>query len=102
VADFWTQLKSNPEKMGALAGIYDSGGLQVILDIMEQFCNEAENDFIGTKPSAPQEVLAAHAVMHAQRKYFIDVAARIDYLVAEQRGLSEKKDTASKRTTSLK
>lgn len=90
-----------PEKLGALSEIYDSGGLQVVFDIMEQFCDEAENDFIGTRPSEPEKVLAAHAIMHAQRLYFQKVAEKIDYLVAEQRS-TDKKDTASKRTTAIK
>jgi hypothetical protein len=93
--------KFPPEKLGALSEVYDSGGFQVVLDIMEQFCDEAENDFLGTKPSEPAQVLAAHAIMHAQRVYFQKVAEKIDYLVAEHRS-TDKKDTASKRTTAIK
>lgn len=98
--DFWRKLNDDREKMSALAAIYDSGGFQVILDVIEQICNETENDFIATEPWHPS-VPAKHAVMHAQRKIFIQSADKIDYLVAQFRS-SEKKDTASKRATSIK
>jgi len=93
--------KFPPEKLGALSEVYDSGGLQVVFDIMEQFCNQSENDFIGTRPGDDRAVVAAHAIMHAQRLYFQNVAEKIDYLVSEHRG-SAKKDTAAKRTTGIK
>lgn len=93
--------KLDIEKTSALSSIYESAGLQVVFDIMEDFCNDAENQFIATKPSDQAGVLAAHAIMHAQRKYFQDVAEKIDFLVSEYRD-AEKKNTASKRTTSIK
>lgn len=94
-------MKLDIEKKSALSSIYDSGGLQVVFDIMEDFCNQAENEFIATKPSDQAGVLSGHAIMHAQRKYFQDVAEKIDFLVSEFRQ-ADKKDTASKRTTGIK
>jgi hypothetical protein len=94
-------MKLNVEKLSALAAIYDSAGLQVVFDIMENFCIEAENEFIATKPSDQAGVLANHAILHAQRKYFQDVAEKIDSIVSEYRS-TDKKNTASKRATSIK
>ena len=93
--------KFDGEKTSALGSIYDSAGFQVVLDIMEKFCDKAENDFIATSPSDREGVLSAHAIMHAQRKFFQQVCEKIDYLVGEQRG-GEVKNTAAKRTTSIK
>jgi hypothetical protein len=89
------------DKLAALSSIYDSAGLQVVFDIMEKFCDKAENDFIGTSPSDSSGVLSAHAIMHAQRKYFQDITAKIDFLISQHRA-SDKKDTASKRATAIK
>lgn len=86
-----------PEKLAALSGIYDSSGLQVVFDVMEGFCNESENDYLAIPPSKPAEVLATHAIMHAQRIYFQKVAAKIDFLAAEARG-GEKQNVAEKRS----
>ena len=78
------------EKLLALQGIYDSQGLQVVYDIMEEICNEAENDFIGIHPNSPNLVLAQHAILHAQRVFFNAVVGRIDHLVADSRGTPPK------------
>lgn len=83
-------------KKNALAGIYDSAGLQVVFDIMEAACIESENEFIGTVPGNDQQIVAGHAVMHAQRVFFQKMIEQIDYLVAELRG-QDKKDNYAKR-----
>lgn len=83
-------------KKSALAGIYDSAGIQVIFDIMEAACIESENEFIGTVPGNNQQIVAGHAVMHAQRAFFQKVVQHVDYIVAEQRG-QDKKDNYAKR-----
>lgn len=84
------------QKRLALAGIYDSAGLQVIFDIMESICVDAENEFIGESPANREQVLAKHAVLHAQRAFFQKTAEQIDYVVSEQRG-TDKKDSLALR-----
>ena len=78
------------DKIIALSSIYDSAGLQVVFDIMEKLCDEAENDFISTHPSDKDAVLAGHAILHAQRIFFNQVVQKIDNLVQEQRPGLEK------------
>lgn len=80
----------NAEQLLALQGIYDSRGLQVIYDIMEDICNSAENEFIGVHPNNPQLVLSQHAILHAQRMFFNSVVGRVDTIVADSRKAAPK------------
>lgn len=68
-------------KLRNLAGIYHGEGFQVVLDIMEEECNRAENEFLAEHPATPEKVLAAHAILHAQRAYFQAVVGKIDQLM---------------------
>lgn len=75
--------KFDDVKLRSLAGIYHGDGFQVVLDIMEEECNKAENEFLAEHPVNPQAVLAAHAILHAQRAYFQAVVRKIDGLMNE-------------------
>src|SRR6266704_51732 len=76
------KLKEFPEsKLRALAGIYHGDGIQVIFDIMEDECNQTENDFLGQRPLTPEDSFVLHSILHAKRLYFISVVAKIDNLM---------------------
>jgi hypothetical protein len=82
-------------KQGALSSLYDSSGLQVIFEIMEDACTESENDLIGEAPWS-DSIKAKQAIAYAQRAFFIKVAETIDYHVAELRG-QQQEDSLKKR-----
>ena len=77
------------DKRTALLSIRSTDGYQVILDIMEDVCNKAENEFIGANPADKELVLSKHAIMHAQRIFFQTVVAKIDLLCEEQTGVAQ-------------
>lgn len=77
-------------KVRALLGIYHDDGLQVVFDIMEEICNRSENDFLGTHPSDKEQVLAQHAILHAQRAFFQDVTQKIDMIATEKLNITPK------------
>lgn len=81
MADKNEPAKFDEVKLRNLAGIYHGDGFQVILDVMEDECNRAENEFLAEHPANPQNVLAAHAILHAQRAYMQAVVAKIDGLM---------------------
>ena len=82
-------------KKAALSSIYDSAGLQVIIDLMEDACTTSENDLIGETPWS-ESILAKQAVVYAQRDFFFKVIEAIDLHVAEARQ-TEVQDTMAKR-----
>lgn len=77
-------IKLDEQKTLALAGIYDSAGLQVVYDVMEFIVTESENELLGTVPWS-ESVLGQQAIAHAQRIMLTEVARQIDYLVKEHR-----------------
>jgi len=72
-------------RQSALSTLYDSAGMKIIMEIMEDACTEAENDLIGEIPWS-ETVQAKQAVAYAQRAFLIRVMESIDYHVAELRG----------------
>lgn len=86
MADKHKKLKLNDVQLRSLAGIWHGDGYQVILDILENECNMAENELIGEHPSIPQNVLALHAIAHAQRAYFQEITGYIDIVMNEYHG----------------
>lgn len=82
-------LKLTDQQKRALCGIVAGDGYQVVLDVMEEFCNRAENDLIGLTPDQHNEVLAKHAIVHAQRIFFQDVISFIDSAVKLETGMSK-------------
>lgn len=89
MAEKHDDLNLSDQKKIALLGIVHTDGYQVILDIMEYFCNREENDLIGTHPAKHDEVLASHAIVHAQRAYFQSVVAKIDMIAQQQTGIKK-------------
>jgi hypothetical protein len=89
-------IQLSKERLLALAGIYDGAGLQAVLDVLENIITESENSLIGERPGDAEEIVALHAIAHAQRALFIEAINHIDVQVADQRGV-EKKDTMDKR-----
>lgn len=77
-------IKLDQQKTLALAGIYDSAGLQVVYDVLEYIVTESENSLIGEVPWA-ESILAKQAIAHAQRAMLTDAAQQIDYIVSELR-----------------
>lgn len=77
-------IKLDQQKTLALAGIYDSAGLQVVYDVLEYIVTESENALIGEVPWSPA-VQAKQAIAHAQRVMLTDAAQQIDYLINEFR-----------------
>jgi len=73
------------QKTLALVGVYESAGLQVVFDVLENIVTEAENKLIGENPAQKDSVAALHAIAHAQRAMLQDATTQIDYLVKEHR-----------------
>ncbi|MCU1305174.1 MAG: hypothetical protein JWQ87_5458 [Candidatus Sulfotelmatobacter sp.] len=87
-------------KRAALSSIYESGGLQVVFDLMEDQCTATENELIGEVPWS-ESIVARQAIAHAQRAFFIAIAEAIDFHVAEARqtevqSSTEKREAAKK------
>jgi hypothetical protein len=89
VADKNPSIKLTEAQRRALIGIVSGDGYQVVLDVMEEFCNRAENDLIGLRPELKDEVVAQHAIVHAQRVFFQDVTRFIDTIIKEETGLTK-------------
>lgn len=87
MADKNAALKLSEAQTRSLCGIVTGDGYQAILDVMEEFCNRGENELIGLKPGQDTEVIAKHAVVHAQRVFFQDVISFIDHAVAQETGM---------------
>lgn len=85
-------LKLTDAQKRALCGIFTGDGYQVVLDVMEEFCNRGENELIGLVPGDASAVIAQHAIVHAQRIFFQRVVSFIDHTVAEETG--NKKDNS--------
>jgi len=83
-------MQLSAERQIALSGIYDSTGLQAVLDVAEQIVIESENNLIGETPANKDAVTALHAIAHAQRAMLNAMAEKIDYYTAEQRGGDKK------------
>ncbi len=77
-------IKLDEQKLLALAGIYDSAGLQVVYDVMEDIVTESENLLIGEPPWS-EDIRGLQAVAYAQRAMLTEVARQIDYAVTEHR-----------------
>lgn len=78
-------IKLDTQKTLALAGIYESAGLQVVFDVFEFVVTESENALIGENPANKDAVTALHAVAFAQRAMLQSATQQIDYLVKEYR-----------------
>lgn len=83
-------------KQTALVHIYETAGLQVVYDIIEDLTIEIENELIGEDPANTASVLALQAVAHARRGILNKLIETVDYTVAEKRQV-EKKDTVEAR-----
>lgn len=81
------ELELDEAKVRALIGMVSGDGYQAILDVMEWYCNRSENKLIGIHPSLKDEVLAEHAIVHAQRVYFQEVVSYIDTVIEKETGL---------------
>lgn len=87
------------ERAGALNSIFGTEGYQAILDVIEHFVVETENDLIGTHPKDQALVVASHNIAYAQRALFQKVQEKINQIVNELRGI--KPATAEEKTKAL-
>lgn len=89
MADKNVALKLSDAQTRALCSIVTGDGYQAVLDVMEEFCNRGENELIGLKPGQDNEVVAQHAIVHAQRVFFQDVISFIDHAVNQETGMQK-------------
>lgn len=91
MADKHNRTELSPAKRTSLLGLYNSDGYQVILDILEALCNQAENDFLSTDPENDQAVLVAHKRLHFQRLYFQEFIRKVDLICTEEVGVPQQR-----------
>lgn len=84
-------MKLNEAQLAKLLGTYRTDGCQVIIDILESICVDAENEFIGDHPKDKEMILAHHSIMYAQRAMFIEFQRQVEEAAATAMGIPAKK-----------